>query len=57
MNDVNFLLTLLSLAFGFVAAMVVLFIAQRDSKRFFAEHPEYPNPYERKHAPKHTPAE
>jgi len=57
MNEVNFLLTLLSLAFGFVAAMVVLFIARRDSKRFFAEHPEYPNPYERKHAPKHTPAE
>jgi hypothetical protein len=36
----------------FITGMAAFVLARRSQRRFFAEHPEYPNPFER-----HTPAE
>ncbi len=52
MTNVDLLLVLMGPVGGFVTGMVIFLIARRQQRRFFAAHPEYPDPFERR-----TPAE
>jgi len=40
-----------------VLGVVAYLFGVREQRRYFAEHPELPNPFEHKHAPHRTPAE
>jgi len=57
MSDAYFF-TVSTMIFGGSAAFVFLvyWLGMRQQRRFFAEHPEYPNPFEAGRS-SHTPAE